>query len=57
MVDRQAVGDLALAVLLALPMAALAKTQPAPRHTPATSAAVAIATTDRAPAGRMGLLG
>jgi len=57
MVDRHAVGDLALAVLLALPLAALAKTQPAPRHASAVPAAVAVAAADRAPAGRLSLLG
>ena len=57
MVDRQAVGDLALAVLIALPLAALAKTQPAPHHTSAVASAVTVASADRAPAGRLGLLG
>jgi hypothetical protein len=57
MVDRHAVGDLALAVLLALPLAALAKSQPAPHHASTVPAAVAIAAADRAPDGRMGVLG
>ena len=57
MVDRQAVGDLALAVLLALPLAALAKSQPAPHHRSASVPAVQVAAADRAPGGRMSLLG
>ena len=58
MVDRQAVGDLALAVLLALPVAAFAKSQPAPHHHHTASAAtVQIAAADRTPGGRMSLLG
>ena len=58
MFDRHAVGDLALAVLLAVPLAALAKSQPAPHHhQTASAAAVHIAAADRTPAGRMSLLG
>jgi len=57
MVDRQSVGDLALAVLLALPLAAIAKSQPASPHQTASAVAVQIAAADRTPGGRMSLLG
>jgi hypothetical protein len=57
MVDRQSVGDLALAVLLALPLAAIAKSQPASPHQTASAGAVQIAAADRTPGGRMSLLG
>jgi hypothetical protein len=57
MTDRQWLGDLGLAVLLALPLVALAR--PAPVHqTPmATAAAAKLATADRLPGnGRISLL-
>jgi len=57
MVDRHSVGDLALAVLLALPLAAIAKSQPASPHQTASAVAVQIAAADRTPGGRMSLLG
>jgi hypothetical protein len=57
MVDRQSVGDLALAVLLALPLAAIAKSQPASPHQTASAGAVQIAAADRTPGGRMSLFG
>ena len=57
MIDRHAIGDLALAVLLTLPLAALAKLQPAPHHHAVSAAAVHIAAADRTPGGRMSLLG
>ena len=56
MFDRRALGDLALAVMLVLPIAAFSMSQPAASH-PGTSAASMIATADRVPAGRVGLLG
>jgi hypothetical protein len=55
MVDRHMLGDLGLAVLLALPLAALAWPQPAAKHPPDASQALASA---QAPvAGRISLLG
>jgi len=56
MVDRQAVGDLALAILIALPLAALAKSQPSLQHQAASQPSVAVATADRSPPGRISLL-
>jgi|KBSSwiStaDraftv2_1062776.scaffolds.fasta_scaffold513614_2 hypothetical protein len=56
MVDRQAVGDLALAILIALPLAALAKSQPSLQHQVASQPSVAVATADRSPPGRISLL-
>jgi hypothetical protein len=57
MFDRPSVGDLALAVVLALPLAAIAKSQPAPPHQTVSAGAVQIAAADRTPGGRMSLLG
>ena len=54
MIDRHAFGDLALAVLLALPLAALVQ----PNSTPTKGSSFAAADTHRAPgSGRIGLLG
>lgn len=57
MVDRQYFGDLALAVLLALPLAGLAKPQSVAHHPVAKPAAIATASADRSPEGRISLLG
>lgn len=57
MTDRHWLGDLGLAVLLALPLLALARPQPADHRVAAAPAAVAMASADRVPtAGRIGLL-
>ena len=57
MVDRQWLGDLSLAVLLALPLAALARPQPTIPHR-TSSAAAKVAVADRLPGnGRISLLG
>ena len=56
MTDRQWLGDLSLAVLLALPLLALARPQPVVHKAPAAPAAVNLASADRVPiAGRIGL--
>ena len=55
MTDRQWFGDLSLAVLLALPLLALARPLPADHQTNAPT--VRLASADRVPAaGRIGLL-
>lgn len=57
MVDRQWLGDLALAVLLVLPLAALARPQP-PSHHPADTPFAKVRAADRlAASGRVSLLG
>lgn len=57
MVDRQWLGDLSLAVLLALPLAVLASQTSAHRAT-ASSSPHSLASADRLPGdGRIGLLG
>ena len=57
MVDRQMFGDLALAVLLALPLAWLARPDTMfDPETAARSVTVSAPATDRAPGGRMSLL-
>jgi hypothetical protein len=57
MTDRQWLGDLSLAVLLALPLLALARPHPADQKSAATPAAVTFGTADRVPtAGRIGIL-
>ncbi len=56
MPDRQWLGDFALAVLLALPLATLAKAQPQASHHAAKVSRVALAV-EVGPAGRMSLLG
>jgi hypothetical protein len=57
MVDRQYFGDLALAVLLALPLGGLAKPQNLVHHQVAKPAAISTASADRSPDGRISLLG
>jgi hypothetical protein len=57
MVDRHSFGDLALAVLLVLPLAGLAKPQTVLHHQSAKPAAISTAFADRSPAGRISLLG
>ena len=58
MVDRHWLGDIALAVLLALPLVSLARPQAVPHKQTAAHAAVKVATADRLPGnGRIGLLG
>jgi hypothetical protein len=57
MFDHQWLGDIALAVLLVLPLAGLARTQPISLHHVATTHAVSITTADRSPEGRISLLG
>jgi hypothetical protein len=57
MFDRHWLGDIALAVLLVLPLAGLARAQPITPHPAATTHAVSITTADRSPEGRISLLG
>jgi hypothetical protein len=57
MVDRHYFGDLALAVLLALPLAGLAKPQTVVHHQLAKPAAISTASADRAPEGRISVFG
>ncbi|MEA3079838.1 MAG: hypothetical protein QOF05_1246 [Sphingomonadales bacterium] len=57
MFDRHWLGDIALAVLLVLPLAGLARTQPITRHHVAKTDAVSITTADRSPEGRISLFG
>lgn len=57
MTDRHWLGDLSLAVLLALPLLALARPQPVAHTETAARAGVQLASADRVPtAGRIGLL-
>jgi hypothetical protein len=57
MVDRHYFGDLALAVLLALPLAGLAKPPTVIHHQIANPAAISTASAIRAPGGRVSLFG
>jgi hypothetical protein len=57
MVDRLYFGDLALAVLLALPLAGLAKPQTIIHHQIVKPAAISTASADRTPGGRISVLG
>jgi hypothetical protein len=57
MFDRHWLGDIALAVLLVLPLAGLARAQPIIHHPAAATHAVSITTADRLPEGRVSLLG
>ncbi|MEA3068523.1 MAG: hypothetical protein QOK41_1930 [Sphingomonadales bacterium] len=58
MFDRQALGDLAFAVLLALPMATLARPQPVVHKAAAAPAVITVASADHSPGnGRISLLG
>ena len=57
MVDRHTFGDFALAVLLVLPLAGLAKPQTVLHHQSAKPAAISTASADRSPSGRISLLG
>ena len=57
MTDRQWLGDLSFAVLLALPLLALARPHPADHKAGASPAAMTFGTADRVPtAGRIGIL-
>jgi hypothetical protein len=57
MVDRHSFGDLALAVLLVLPLAGLAKPQTILHHQFAKPGAMTTASADGSPEGRISLLG
>jgi hypothetical protein len=57
MFDRQWLGDLALAVLLTLPLIGLARSYAPPSHPMAQAVAVSVPAADRLPAGRISLLG
>jgi len=57
MVDRHTFGDFALAVLLVLPLAGLAKPQTVLHHQSVKPAAISTASADRSPSGRISLLG
>jgi hypothetical protein len=56
MFDRHWLGDLALAVLLALPLTGLVASRPVTRQAP-PKAAVTVASSGLSPAGRTGLFG
>ena len=57
MSDRQLFGDISLAVLLALPLLALAKPAPVHHQPTTTPQAAKVATADRLPgSGRIGIL-
>jgi hypothetical protein len=57
MIDRHYFGDLALAVLLALPLAGLAKPQTVLHRQVVQPMAISAASVDRSPGGRVSLLG
>lgn len=58
MVDRHWLGDIGMAVLLALPLVALARPQPVVHKHIVTPAAAKVGTADRLPGnGRISLLG
>lgn len=57
MLDRHWLGDIALAVLLVLPLVGLVRMPPTPHHPTAQAASVSVAAADRAPAGRISLFG
>lgn len=57
MFDRHWLGDLALAVLLTLPLVGLARSYSPPQQEIAKPAAVSVAAADRLPGGRISLLG
>ena len=58
MLDRRWVGDLSLAILIALPLVALAWPQAEVPESSISSPALSVGQTDRAPGnGRIGLLG
>lgn len=58
MVDRHWLGDIGVAVLLALPLVALARPQPVVHKHVFTPAAAKVATADRLPGnGRISLFG
>ena len=57
MVDRHVFGDLALAVLLAFPLAWVALPQGAATHPQTQSISSASSSSARAPEGRIGLFG
>jgi hypothetical protein len=56
MFDRHWLGDLALAVLLALPLTGLASSRPA-THQNASKTSTTVTTASLSPSGRIGLLG
>ena len=57
MFDRRWFGDLALAVLLTLPLVGLARSYSPVDHLSVQTAAVSTAAADRLPTGRISLLG
>jgi hypothetical protein len=57
MFDRHWFGDLALAVLLTLPLVGLARSYSPPNHQNVHAAAVSTSSADRLPSGRISLLG
>lgn len=58
MVDRHTLGDIGMAVLLALPLVAIARPQPVVHKHISTPAAAKLMTADRLPgSGRISLLG
>ena len=58
MVDRHTLGEIGLAVLLALPLVAIARPQPVVHEQVSTPAAAKLVTADRLPGnGRISLLG
>ena len=57
MLDRHWLGDISLAVLLVLPLAGLVRFPQTSAYPSAGAASVSVAAADRAPAGRISLLG
>lgn len=57
MFDRRWFGDLALSVLLTLPLVGLARSYSPTDHQSVQTAVVSTAAADRLPAGRISLLG
>ena len=57
MFDRQWLGDLALAVLLTLPLVGFARSYSPPDHQSVQTTPVSTSAADRLPSGRISLLG
>jgi hypothetical protein len=57
MFDRHWLGDVALAVLLMLPVMSFARSHPNSEQQSAQAAAISVAAADRLPSGRISLLG
>ena len=57
MFDRHWLGDIALAVLVALPLIGLAKPQPVSKHPTVSTYSLSVPSTARTPGGRLGVMG